>query len=610
MYRTIGFWTILAASSLIAISIAAAASPQLINYQGRATDNSGLPLTGTYSLTFRIYDSAASGNLIWSETQNAVNVSGGLFTVLLGSVTPLGEGVFTSPDRFLTVQIGADPELSPRQRIVAVAYALTAVEADSTSWSGIKGIPAGFADGTDNVGTGDITAVNTSGGLTGGVTSGDANLSIAGGGVTSSHIGDGQITNVDINNSASIAATKISGVALTLSGTQTVTGAKTFNGQTSFGDSTMRVDNNGVSIGSSSFGASDRLLSVSRKFNIAAQRTGISTEISNSADNGILFGLISNTTAVSPSASNCYGIATYATTDGLRIGLSAFARANTITPRSGIGYGVRSDVQYGAEDYGVFGLAYSSDEGYGVYGQARLALGFGVGVYGFGYQNFSSAYGVYGITTTNNSHGYGVYGRAQGNDGNGYGVYGSAVANAASWAGYFSGDVNVTGTIFTPAKLTRIDHPTDPESKYLLLSSVDSPEMLNTHCGNAILDAAGEATVLLPESFAKVCRDYRYQLTCVGGYAPVYIAQEVTGNEFRIAGGTVGLKVSWQIIALRNDNFARTFPLTNEKAKRPDELGKYLHPAAFGLDEASGIDYEHNRPVGKQSESQLSSGRP
>ncbi len=80
------------------------------------------------------------------------------------------------------------------QQIVAVAYALTAVEADSASWSGLKGIPAGFADGTDNVGTGDITAVNTSGGLTGGATTGDANLSIAANGVTSSHISDARLS--------------------------------------------------------------------------------------------------------------------------------------------------------------------------------------------------------------------------------------------------------------------------------------------------------------------------------------------------------------------------------------------------------------------------------
>ena len=62
------------------------------------------------------------------------------------------------------------------------------------------------------------------------------------------------------------------------------------------------------------------------------------------------------------------------------------------------------------------------------------------------------------------------------------------------------------------------------------------------------MDAAGEAWIEMPEWFDALNRDFRYQLTCIGGFAPVYIAEEIeetAGNQFKIAGGYSGLKVSW-----------------------------------------------------------------
>ncbi len=65
--------------------------------------------------------------------------------------------------------------------------------------------------------------------------------------------------------------------------------------------------------------------------------------------------------------------------------------------------------------------------------------------------------------------------------------------------------------------------------------------------GNVVLDANGEALVDLPESFAATSDELRYQLTCIGGFAPVYVAQKVRGGAFRIAGGEPGMEVSWQV---------------------------------------------------------------
>ena len=85
-----------------------------------------------------------------------------------------------------------------------------------------------------------------------------------------------------------------------------------------------------------------------------------------------------------------------------------------------------------------------------------------------------------------------------------------------AWAGLFDGDVNVTGTLSKGAGAFRIDHPLDPENKYLSHSFVESPDMKNIYDGVAIFDGAGEAIVTLPDWFEALNEDFRYQLTPMG----------------------------------------------------------------------------------------------
>ena len=58
-------------------------------------------------------------------------------------------------------------------------------------------------------------------------------------------------------------------------------------------------------------------------------------------------------------------------------------------------------------------------------------------------------------------------------------------------------------------------------------NTVESSEMTNLYSGNAVLDASGEAVVALPDWFEAANKDFRYQLTCIGGYAPVYVAEKI-----------------------------------------------------------------------------------
>jgi hypothetical protein len=157
-------------------------------------------------------------------------------------------------------------------------------------------------------------------------------------------------------------------------------------------------------------------------------------------------------------------------------------------------------------------------------------------------------------------------------------------------AGYFVGNVTVTGTLAKGGGSFKIDHPLDPENKFLYHSFVESPDMMNVYNGVVTLDHAGRATVELPTYFEALNKDFRYQLTCIGGFAPVYIATKVANNSFTIAGGVEGLEISWQVTGIRKDPFANANRIIPEVDKPEGQKGKYLHPAAYGKPPELGID--------------------
>lgn len=157
---------------------------------------------------------------------------------------------------------------------------------------------------------------------------------------------------------------------------------------------------------------------------------------------------------------------------------------------------------------------------------------------------------------------------------------------------YFSGNVNVTGTVSKGGGSFKIDHPLDPENKYLYHSFVESPDMMNVYNGNVVLDSRGEAVVELPDWFGALNKEFRYQLTCIGGFAQVYIAEEINGNQFKIADGTSGLKISWQVTGIRQDAFANANRIPLEEDKPYNERGRYLHPLAHNMPESMGLHYE------------------
>jgi len=165
-----------------------------------------------------------------------------------------------------------------------------------------------------------------------------------------------------------------------------------------------------------------------------------------------------------------------------------------------------------------------------------------------------------------------------------------------------SGNVHVLGTLTKAGGSFMIDHPLDPANKYLYHSFVESPDMMNIYNGMVALDGKGEAVVTLPDWFSALNRDFRYQLTAIGSPGPnLYIADEISNNHFKIAGGAPGGKVSWQVTGIRQDAYANAHRIPVEQDKPGAEKGTYLHPELFGAPPEKGIGALHGPTAARSS---------
>jgi hypothetical protein len=124
---------VLAALCLVSAYAASAEIPKKISYQGKLTDlDTGEPLTGPQSMTFRLYDDASAGSQLWSESQTVTADDAGVFSAILGRDTPI-DVAFDGP-AWLEVMVGGEV-LSPRREIASVPFAFRAADADQAAES-------------------------------------------------------------------------------------------------------------------------------------------------------------------------------------------------------------------------------------------------------------------------------------------------------------------------------------------------------------------------------------------------------------------------------------------------------------------------------------------
>lgn len=127
----------------------------LISYQGRLLDQYGRRVNTPVTMEFRIL--TAQDELLWSETQSDLPVTDGMYATMLGSLTPLPASLFNRDDLYFELCINGEP-LTPRQRITAAPFALTARVVNgpvvATSFQMPAGASAGYVLTCDDQGVG------------------------------------------------------------------------------------------------------------------------------------------------------------------------------------------------------------------------------------------------------------------------------------------------------------------------------------------------------------------------------------------------------------------------------------------------------------------------
>jgi hypothetical protein len=614
---------------LIAPAAIARAQPAgtSFTYQGHLTDN-GLPGDGPFDFSFTLFDAGTGGSQVGpTVTQDDVAVADGLFTVSLD----FGAGAFAGGARFLEVAVrpgastGSYTTLGSRQELMPAPHSVfSQVSRDAlfAPWTGVTGKPAGFADDIDNDSGGDITDVLAGTGLTGGGTTGAVTLDVA-------LSGSGTATTVSRSDHEHLGQTWTGVQPLALGLRVTVPGTAGIGIQaesTSPGGATAGVV--GLTSGTGGRGV------IGRSTALGGAPSGVLGEALAATGQGVT-GLALATTGLSAgvfgrsdslAGSGVHGVATATTgaTAGVRgetassvgRGVYGVATATTGGPQA-----IRGDVVTGTALFGVASATSGAARGVmgqtastgaqGVMGIATASTGIatgvggsssasvGYGVSGFALATTGPASGVRGDTTS--STGAGILGFSATTGASSAGVRG--VATAPGLAGHFIGDVTVEGTLSKGAGSFKIDHPLDPENRYLYHSFVESPDMKNVYDGVAVLDARGEAVVELPDWFEALNRDFRYQLTAIGAPGPgLHVAQKVREHRFVIAGGAPGQEVSWQVTGIRQDPYAEKHRIPVEAPKPEDERGKYLHPGAWEVPEERGLGHELRRRLREDHE--------
>ncbi len=347
--------------------------------------------------------------------------------------------------------------------------------------------------------------------------------------------------------------------------------------------------------------------------------SGVTGNSSSSTGSGVVgqnFATSGNAYGVWASSSSPTGTGVYGTSAGT--GVTGFSSV-------GIGvYGQSTNAQgvFGTGTTGVVGVA---TRGSTIFGPGGYFQGFGAtansslngtaGVEAFGGQGDPDLAGSVGGAGVMGLGGAGTYtkgllfqleqdgqggvftGAGAGQFGSGDGVDGIA---GSGYAGNFTGNLNVSGSISAGVKDFKIDHPLDPANKYLVHASVESSEMKDIYDGNVTTDGEGHATVQLPEWFSALNKDFRYQLTVIGQFAQAIVAREIESNRFEIRTSLPNVKVSWQVTGVRQDAYAKANPLVVEQEKETYLRGYYIHPEFYGAPGEKQIEWARHPEIMKR----------
>jgi hypothetical protein len=118
-------------SALFFFGLASVQAQAYISVQGTIQKSTLVSVEdAVYTLTFRLYTVETGGTPVWTEKQDSVAVIGGVYSVVLGTITPLTPA-FDQP-YFLGISVGPGAELIPRARLTSAPYALSLLGQNNT----------------------------------------------------------------------------------------------------------------------------------------------------------------------------------------------------------------------------------------------------------------------------------------------------------------------------------------------------------------------------------------------------------------------------------------------------------------------------------------------
>jgi hypothetical protein len=113
---------------IVSVSVQAQSS---LSIQGTLQKSTGVSEEdGVYTLTFKLYTVETGGTPVWTEKQDSVVLLGGVYSVVLGTITPLTPA-FDKP-YFMGISVGSGVELNPRARLTSAPYALSLLGQSNT----------------------------------------------------------------------------------------------------------------------------------------------------------------------------------------------------------------------------------------------------------------------------------------------------------------------------------------------------------------------------------------------------------------------------------------------------------------------------------------------